>query len=67
MVKEITKKELTKIRKRLLLGIKTDAGIERNDKLMERLEDSFHINLTTYYGEENPKRINQLIRRLKKR
>lgn len=64
--KEATKKDLPKIRTRMLKNIKTDEGIARNDEIIENLEDSFGVDLTSFFGEEDPKRINQLINKLKK-
>lgn len=63
--KETKKKDLPALRIKMLKNIKTDAGIERNDLIMENLEDSFGLDLTSYYGEEDPKRIDNLIKLLK--
>ena len=64
-------KDWKKLEKTMLKNIKTDKGIERNNMLMETIEDQYHIDLTTYYGEEEPRRIKRLMthmttRRLKK-
>jgi len=61
----VSKKDLPRIKKQMLRNIKTDTGIEHNDKIIENLEDSFGINLTSFFGEDDPKRINQLITKLR--
>lgn len=63
--KETTKKDLPRIKKQLLKNIKNDE-VDESDEIIENLEDSFGMDLTTYFGEEEPKRINQLIKRLQK-
>lgn len=66
-IKLKTEKDWKKLEKTMLKNIKTDKGMERNNMLMEILEEKFHTNLTTYYGEEEPRRIKRLMSRLKKK
>lgn len=57
--KEAREKELSE---RMANNTYTDEGIERNDKIIESLEDTFHIELTGLYGEDDPKRIKKAIK-----
>ncbi len=62
----INSKRLNKLQFRMIKNTKTDSGINRNDKIIEKLEDSEGIELTSYFGEEDPKRIKSLIKKIKK-
>jgi len=37
-----------------------------SDRQMEKLEDQYHVNLTKYYGEDNPKAVDQIINKIAK-
>lgn len=61
----IKKKDLPKLKKTMLRNIRTDKGIERNDEIIEDLEDSFGINLSSYYGESDSKKIIRMFKKLR--
>ena len=53
------------LKKRMIKNLKTDAGIERNDKIVECLEDKKGMDLTHFYGEDDPKSITKLFKKIK--
>lgn len=55
----------TILKNQMIKNLKTDIGIERNDKIIECLEDQRGVDLTHFYGEESSKSINKLFKKLK--
>lgn len=57
------KLNLNKIKKQLILRYKK--GLDETP-ILEKLEDHYHIDLTHDYGNDSPKEINELFKKLAK-
>jgi hypothetical protein len=57
------KTNLPRVKKKLLNTYKKGRD---ETPILERLEDKFHVNLTKDYGNDSPKQVNSLFKRLKR-